>query len=99
MPSDVRADDLLLSAHGRSGVNYIIIGGFAVGVHGFARASKDLDIVPEPAPENLERLARSLAMMDAQHVGVGDFDRLRSSPMTATDPVQLAEGANFRLDD
>jgi hypothetical protein len=40
-------------------------------VHGFVRATKDLDIVPNPAPENLARLARVLVDIEAQHVGVG----------------------------
>jgi hypothetical protein len=61
-------------------------------VHGFTRATKDLDIVPEPSSENLERLARVLVEIEAQHVGVGEFS---ADP---TDPQQLAEGANFRLE-
>jgi hypothetical protein len=69
----------------------------AVGVHGFVRATKDLDIVPDPAAENLERLASLLAKIDAQHVGLEDFlpDEF---PYDPTDPEQLAEGANFRLE-
>jgi hypothetical protein len=89
-------DDLLLALTDAQ-VNFIIIGGVAVGVHGFVRATKDLDIVPDPAPENIDRLARTLAKMDAQHVGVGDFSP-EELPYDPTDPVQLAEGANFRLD-
>lgn len=89
-------DDLLL-ALANAQVNFIVIGGVAVGVHGFARATKDLDIVPDPAPENMDRLARVLAEVNAQHVGVGDFSP-EEFPYDPIDPVQLAEGANFRLD-
>ncbi len=88
-------DDLLLALR-NARVAFIVIGGIAVGVHGFVRATKDLDIVPDPDPENLARLARLLADIDAQHVGVGDF-RPDEFPHNPTDPVQLAEGANFRL--
>jgi hypothetical protein len=89
-------DDLLLALTAAQ-VEFIVIGGVAVGVHGFARATKDLDIVPDPAPENLERLARVLVDIDAQHVGVGDFST-EEFPYDPTNPVQLAEGANFRLE-
>jgi hypothetical protein len=89
-------DDLLLTLTNAQ-VDFVVIGGVAVGVHGFVRATKDLDIVPDPAPENLGRLARVLVEIDAQQVGVGDFSP-EEFPYDPTDPAQLAEGANFRLD-
>lgn len=89
-------DELLLGLTSAQ-VDFIVIGGVAVGVHGFVRATKDLDIVPNPAPENLTRLARVLVEIGAQHVGVGDFAP-EEFPYDPTDPTQLAEGANFRLE-
>jgi hypothetical protein len=89
-------DDLLLALTAAQ-VEFIVIGGVAVGVHGFARATKDLDIVPAPTPENMERLASLLVEIDAQQVGVGDFSP-DEFPYDPTNPVQLAEGANFRLE-
>ncbi|MFI5005531.1 MAG: hypothetical protein ACHQE6_11020 [Solirubrobacterales bacterium] len=89
--------DELLLALTRAQVEFVVIGGVAVGVHGFIRATKDLDIVPAPSPENLERLARVLVEIEAQHVGVGDFSP-EEFPYDPTDPAQLAEGANFRLE-
>ncbi|HSZ69196.1 MAG TPA: hypothetical protein VK756_02430 [Solirubrobacteraceae bacterium] len=89
--------DELLLALTRAQVSFIVIGGVAVGVHGFVRATKDLDIVPDPDPENLARLARLLVEIDAQQVGVGDFAP-EEFPCDPTDPAQLAEGANFRLE-
>lgn len=56
------------------GVEHIVIGGFAVSAHGHVRASKDLDIVPNPAPENLERLAIALRDTHAVDAEVSDFD-------------------------
>jgi hypothetical protein len=38
-------------------VDHIVISGVAVGLHGFLRATEDLDIVPDPASDNLDRLA------------------------------------------
>jgi hypothetical protein len=82
-------DDLLLKLTSAE-VEFVVIGGVAVGVHGFARATKDLDIVPAPDPENMERLARALSSMGAQHIGVGDFSP-EEFPFDPTDPVQLAD--------
>jgi hypothetical protein len=58
-------DDLLLTLTGAQ-VEFIVIGGVAVGVHGFTRATKDLDIVPSPAHDNLERLAAALGDANAE---------------------------------
>jgi hypothetical protein len=78
-------------------VLYIVIGGFAVIAHGVVRATKDLDIVPEPSLDNLTRLADLLDALGSEHIGVGDFDQ-REFPFDPTDPGQLAEGGNFRLE-
>jgi len=89
--------DELLRTLTHAQVDFVAIGGVAVGIHGFVRATKDLDIVPDPAPENIARLARVLADIEARHVGIGDFAP-EEFPCNPTDPDQLAEGANFRLD-
>jgi len=47
--------DELLLALTNAQVEFIVIGGVAVGVHGITRATKDLDIVPSPAQENLTK--------------------------------------------
>jgi len=88
--------DLLLALTNAQ-VEFVVIGGVAVGVHHYARATKDLDIVPDPSPANMQRLARLLVEIDAQQVGVGDFSP-DEFPFDPTDPVQLAEGANFRFE-
>jgi hypothetical protein len=90
-----RADELLL-ALARADVRFVIIGGIAVGVHGYVRATQDLDIVPDPERENLTRLARLLAEISAEHVGIGDSSPVEF-PFDPLDPDQLAQGANLRL--
>lgn len=72
--TDVLNPEPLLRALDDAGVRHIIIGGFAVNAHGVIRPSRDLDIVPDPDPGNLERLATLLDEIDARHVGLGDFD-------------------------
>lgn len=71
-----------------AGVRFILIGGLAVGVHGAVRATRDMDIVPDPDSQNLERLAAVLRKLEAQQIGV-DADLL---PYQATDPDGLAAG-------
>lgn len=91
-----QADELLLALR-HAQVRFVIIGGIAVGVHGYVRATKDLDIVPDPDHENLARLAALLRELDAEHVGVGD-SAANEFPYAPTDPEQLAQGTNFRLE-
>jgi hypothetical protein len=90
------APDELIAALGDAGVDYVLIGGLAVGAHGFPRATKDVDIVPAPDPSNLERLAGLLRTLGAEHHGLGDFDA-SEFPFDPHDPAQLGEGGNFVL--
>lgn len=46
-------------------VAFVVIGGLSLAPHGYVRATEDLDVVPDPDPENLERLARALRALDA----------------------------------
>ncbi|HET6547094.1 MAG TPA: hypothetical protein VFG79_01470 [Solirubrobacter sp.] len=90
------APDELIAALADAGVEYVLIGGLAVGAHGFPRATKDVDIVPAPEPSNLQRLAALLRALDARHHGMGDFDP-SEFPFDPHDPKQLGEGGNFVL--
>lgn len=85
----------ILEALNREGVEFLVIGGVAVGFHGYVRATKDVDIVPSPEPGNLEKLAGALAALDAQIEGAEEFkgDEL-PDPL---DPEALALGGNWVL--
>lgn len=88
-------------------IRFIIIGGVAVGAHGYVRATADLDLVPEPDPANLDRLVQALDSLNATLPTAGDrrFDPngdagavRRGGNVTADtdfgalDIVQLAKG-------
>jgi len=90
------APDELIAALADAGIEYVLIGGLAVGAHGFPRATKDVDIVPAPDAANLQRRAALLRELGAQHHGLGDFDA-SEFPYDPLDPRQLAEGGNFVL--
>jgi hypothetical protein len=55
-------------------VDFIVVGGLAVAAHGFARATKDIDICPEPSDDNLQRLAAALAELEATPIGLDEFE-------------------------
>lgn len=46
-------------------VSFVVIGGVAVGAHGYVRGTEDLDLVPDPDPANLERLTAALEELGA----------------------------------
>jgi len=50
---DLRA---LLATLDRHWIEYTVIGGVAVQVHGHRRTTKDLDIIPAPNSRNLKRM-------------------------------------------
>jgi hypothetical protein len=59
---DLRA--LLEQLHTRD-VRFVVIGGVAVAAHGYVRGTEDLDVVPDPDPTNLERLAATLDELES----------------------------------
>ena len=69
----LNAPDLLRTLH-RHGVDFVVIGGFSLAAHSVARATKDLDIVPEPSRANLQRLLAALEELDAAPGALDDFD-------------------------
>jgi hypothetical protein len=76
-------------------VDYVVIGGIAVARHGYVRATKDVDIVPNPAPRNLERLLRALRTLEAEPLELQDFRRAEL-PLELT-LESLALGGNWAL--
>lgn len=85
----------ILEELNRAGVEFLVIGGVAVGFHGYVRATKDVDIVPAPDPENLTKLAKVLARLDAHLEGADDFDD--GEIPDPLDPEALALGGNWVL--
>jgi hypothetical protein len=85
----------LLSTLSEHGVEFIVIGGFSLAAHGHIRATKDIDVVPAPAPENLARLADALADLGAEVIGVEEFAP-EELPFRA-DVEGLSQGGNWVL--
>ena len=87
--------DAILRVLVAQGVEFLVIGGLAVAVHGYPRATKDVDIVPRPEAANLERLYGALAAIAARPVELGE---LRPTEMPVEfGPGALALGGNWAL--
>jgi hypothetical protein len=95
MPDALDPLPLLRALHER-GIEHIVVGGFAVNAHGFIRVTKDLDIVPNPGPRNLGRLAEMLRDLDASSLDTDDF-KAEEMPTDPTRVADLAMGGNFCL--
>lgn len=56
-------------------VRYLVVGGYAVAVHGYPRYSRNLDLWIENTPENAEKLVRALEQFGFETSGltVSDF--------------------------
>jgi hypothetical protein len=87
---DLRALVAALHAHK---VEFIVVGGVAVGAHGYLRATRDLDVVPNPEHANLRRLARALGDVTATLPLAGNrpFDLPQDVP-------RLERGSNMTLE-
>ena len=57
LPPDFKGFLRLLNTHG---VRYLLIGGYAVGYHGYPRATNDMDIGIAMHPQNAERMVTVL---------------------------------------
>ncbi len=64
----------LLGALSDAEVRFLIVGGYAVGVHGHPRATKDLDVWVEASPENAARLMAALRAFVAPIGGLTEAD-------------------------
>lgn len=84
----------LLSALRSNDVEFVVIGGLALAAHGYVRATKDLDIVPDPSASNRSHLASALRAIEAR-VDLGD---LRAAELgIAPDEEGLSYGGNWCL--
>jgi predicted nucleotidyltransferase len=54
-------------------VRFVLVGGLAVNAWGYLRATRDVDFVPDPAPENLEKLGGLLRELGGKVEVAGRF--------------------------
>ncbi len=84
----------LFAALAEHRVDYVVIGGVAAQVHGHRRTTRDLDVIPAPNDENLNRLANALRELEAHPRdlpgGAPTREQLGSAPVVP--PLSTAHG-------
>ncbi len=78
---EVRSVETIVRALNEAGVRYLIVGGLAVNAHGFARMTRDVDIVLSLVPENAAKGLNAL-------LAIGYQLAIPESPEAFADPAQ-----------
>jgi len=75
----------LCQALNRESARYLLIGGFAVILHGFVRSTKDVDFLVDPSEENIRAVKRALGTLPpaSLRLALDDQDRGRAGPAAA----------------
>lgn len=89
IPADWREFIELMNSHG---VEYVVVGGHAVGFHGHPRLTGDIDFFVEPTAANADALLRVLSAF-----GFADLGDLRKQFSSPGHVVQLGHPP-FRID-
>jgi predicted nucleotidyltransferase len=109
LPQDFREFFQSLNRHG---VKYLLVGGYAVGYHGYPRATMDINVWVESTPENARRvvealedfgfggevLSEELFLKDDQIIRMG-LPPMRIEIMTSISGVEFGEAYDQRIKD
>lgn len=91
----------LCKALNAEGVRYLLIGGFAVILHGFVRGTKDIDLLVDASPENIQRLKKAMAVLPdnaASLIADDEVERyhvVRIADEIVVDLLKLACGVSY----
>lgn len=99
------ADPLLrlLSRFAEEGVEYVLVGGQAVRLNGFLRATEDIDVLIRPGRENGERIKKALDFLASSREldpewfvpGTGEVENIRVADDLIIDLLFAANGETF----
>lgn len=84
------------------GVKYILIGGFAVILHGFARGTKDIDLLVDPSEENVRKLKKAMSILPDNAISqiaddeVKEYQVVRIADEVVVDLMAKACGIDFQ---
>lgn len=96
-------DFRLLEVLARHGVPFVVVGGHAVNVHGYIRATEDTDVLWARSRDTEERLLTALGELEARYIG-SEIDAgtgiERTHPVTSAfvrgqNPMMLCTTAGF----
>lgn len=57
-----------------NGVHYLVVGGYAVALHGYPRYTKDIDIWVEMTDENATKIKKALDQFGFDSLGINEAD-------------------------
>ena len=89
---DIQSDfGELLASFNASGVEYLVVGGYALAYHGAPRFTGDLDLFVRPSPENAGRLLAALEAFGFGDIGLtrDDFTRPDVVVQLGVPPVRV----------
>jgi len=98
MPKDLKD---LLRAFNHQSVRYLVVGGYAFGVHAEPRATKDLDLLIRADEQNSAAIFRALTLYGASLDGLSPRDFMDGStfqvgqPPARVDILQRIDGLTF----
>ena len=83
-------------------VRYLVVGGYAVALHGYPRYTKDMDIWIDMTPENANRIVQALEQFGFGSLGLKQEDFLEEDtiiqlgyPPRRIDVITTLPGVNF----
>ncbi|MEX1246708.1 MAG: nucleotidyltransferase [Thermoanaerobaculia bacterium] len=85
----------------QEGVAYLLIGGFAVILHGLVRTTKDIDLLVDPSEENIRKVKRALRTLPDKAVDliaddeVGKYRVIRVADEVVVDLMAEACGITY----
>jgi predicted nucleotidyltransferase len=107
-PNDLRdaafPDDFRDFIHALSAnrVEYLLVGGYAVGIYGHVRATTDIDFFYRRTPDNVGRLVKAMTVfgapadvIDPDHLGTANRVTAFGAPPTRIDLLASISGVSF----
>jgi len=81
----------LLASFNTRRVDYVIVGGYALALHGAPRVTGDLDLYVRPGQDNAERIIAALADFGFASLGLsaGDFTEPRRTVQLGVPPARV----------
>lgn len=84
------------------GVRYVLIGGFAINFHGLTRATKDVDLLVDPSPENVKKIKQAMSVLPdnaIREMGENEVEQytvVRIADEYVVDLLAKACGVNYK---
>lgn len=84
----------IIKSLNRNNVKYVIVGGYAIILHGFLRATEDLDLVVEMTQENIKNFQKALKKVYNDK----DIDEINYNELLNFSVIRYGTPDNFYID-